>query len=77
MIIEALVQDGDQWIAVSPVEARAMLGKPMRCPSCSGPVHLYTGVGTKPHFGHNAAHTGCKLSHNFSGTASLHPDAIA
>ena len=52
----------------------SMQGNPMRCPACHGPVSPYKAG--NHHFGHIAAHDGCPLAWNYSGTFSWHPNAL-
>jgi len=50
----------------------------MRCCECHGRVraHRLADNGMRAHFEHRVAHSGCGLSTKYSGTDSLHPDAI-
>lgn len=69
------------WRDVSLVEARGLYTMAQkRCPVCHGQVILagsYIGVG-RLKLQHRRAHTGCPLKpETYSGTPSLHPQAVA
>ena len=70
---------GNGWEEIGITEALEIRGQfDMRCCECHGRVtaHKKGKNGMRAHFEHRAAHDGCSLSTKFSGTRSLHPDAV-
>ena len=75
------VSVGDDWIAVSLVEARGRYAlSRKRCSACHGAVNVtgvYFQTPTKYVLSHRSPHDGCPLRRDtFSGTARPHPQAI-
>lgn len=76
------VKIGGAWIAVSLDEAAAQhIMAAKRCPACHGRVALngtYSGPHVRRSLYHRKAHSGCpRKPDTFSGTPSLHPQALA
>jgi hypothetical protein len=69
------------WRSISATEAKSVyVMAPKRCPSCHGAVVLsgsYSAIGSR-RFSHRRVHTGCPQDpKRYSGTPSLHPQALA
>lgn len=69
------------WRLATLAEARGLYTMaPKRCPACHGQIivaGIYSGT-TSLKSQHRKAHAGCPLKpETFSGTASLHPQALA
>jgi hypothetical protein len=68
------------WQAIEIAHALGVdRGSVMRCPECHGPVRAHKAgtTGQRAHFEHIRKHAGCSLKPNgFSGTRTLHPDAL-
>lgn len=70
---------GDVWEEIGIDEALPIRSEYlMRCCECHGRVraHKKANNGMRAHFEHRIAHKGCRRSTRFSGTPSLHPDAV-
>lgn len=70
------IKDADgKWCERTLADAKVLpKGTQKRCPLCWGAVYIYP---SPEQFEHVVAHTGCPRSkYNYSGAASLHPQAI-
>ncbi|MDR6952456.1 hypothetical protein J2X65_001811 [Ancylobacter sp. 3268] len=80
LIVEACeVWENGSWQPLRVEDALNRRADIMRCPQCHGPVrpHKLGTTGQRAHFEHRGRHTGCSLmQRTFSGTHSLHPDAL-
>lgn len=77
---ECYVWRGDVWEKIDIAEALPIRSEfLMRCCECHGRVraHKEANNGMRAHFEHRRAHEGCRLSTKYSGTDSLHPDAVS
>ena len=75
MITTCEVKIDGKWTEVDIETAVAEhLAELKRCPGCEGRVTHYQGG--KHHFGHYTAHAGCRLSWNFNGTPTKHPEPL-
>lgn len=76
---ECYVWRGGMWEKIGISEALPIRSEYlMRCYESHGRIRAYrlADNGMRVHFEHRAAHSGRRLSTGYSGTDSLHPDAI-
>ena len=77
---ECEIKTGGRWTIIGVEEALERRHEVMRCPACHGRVNPHK-LGTtdqRAHFEHRVKHEGCALKGaTFSGTSTLHPDALS